>query len=98
MLYIGNYKDGTGWGNAAAHNILALHSAGVDVVPRAITFEEKQTESPEISALEKKPATNIDVCIQHTLPLYILIIPLLKMLPYTKLKPTALMIRYGISI
>jgi glycosyltransferase involved in cell wall biosynthesis len=68
VLYIGNYKDGTGWGNAAAHNILALHSAGVDVVPRAITFEEKQTESPEISALEKKPATNIDVCIQHTLP------------------------------
>ena len=42
VLYIGHYKDGTGWGNAALNNILALNSAGVDVVPRAITYEEKK--------------------------------------------------------
>ena len=38
VLYIGNYKDGTGWANACLNNILALDGAGVDVAPRAITF------------------------------------------------------------
>ena len=69
VLYIGNYKDGTGWGNAALHNILALHSAGVEVVPRAITFTDQHIDIPEVvSALEKNSSTNIDTCIQHTLP------------------------------
>ena len=36
VLYIGNYRDGTGWANACINNILALDSVGVDVVPRAI--------------------------------------------------------------
>lgn len=69
VLYIGNYKDGTGWGNAALHNILALHSAGVEVVPRAITFSDSKIEIPPIiESLEKNSSDNIDVCIQHTLP------------------------------
>ena len=32
VLYIGNYNDGTGWGNACLNNILALDRAGIDVV------------------------------------------------------------------
>ena len=43
VLYIGNYNDGTGWGNACLNNILALDRAGVDVVPRAITFNNSDT-------------------------------------------------------
>ena len=39
VLYIGHYKDGTGWGNAALNNILAMDAVGIDVVPRAITYE-----------------------------------------------------------
>ena len=46
VLYISNYMDGTGWGNAAINNILALDSVGVEVVPRAITFESQQSGYP----------------------------------------------------
>ena len=69
ILYIGNYKDGTGWGNAGANNILALDKAGVDVVPRAITFEQQQQDYPErIKELESASTKGCTVCIQHTLP------------------------------
>ena len=68
-LYIGNYKDRTGWGYASLNNILALHSAGVDVVPRAITFNDSHTDiHPTITQLEAKSDADCDVCIYHTLP------------------------------
>ena len=47
VLYIGNYKDGTGWANACINNILALDAAGVDVVPRAITFNNSAGGCPQ---------------------------------------------------
>lgn len=69
VLYIGNYRDGTGWGNAAVNNILAMETAGIDVVPRAISFEAQDSEYPErIKQLEAKSSYNCDICIQHTLP------------------------------
>ena len=69
VLYIGNYRDGTGWGNAAINNILALDTAGIEVVPRAISFQEKCTDYPErIKLLEQNNELGCDVCIQHTLP------------------------------
>ena len=69
ILYIGNYRDGTGWGNACVNNILALDSAGIEVVPRAITFEAKQKDYPDrIKELESESTKGCDVCIQHTLP------------------------------
>ena len=69
VLYIGNYKDGTGWANACINNILALDAAGVDVVPRAITFNTAQGECPQrILELEQNDESGCDVCIQHTLP------------------------------
>jgi|TARA_Y100000401_G_C8325259_1_gene227805 glycosyltransferase involved in cell wall biosynthesis len=69
VLYIGNYRDGTGWANACINNILALDSAGVDVVPRAITFESQQQDYPDrIKELESVSSEDCDVCIQHTLP------------------------------
>tara|TARA_Y100000356_G_C11256326_1_gene290443 strand:- start:393 stop:1475 length:1083 start_codon:yes stop_codon:yes gene_type:complete len=69
VLYIGNYRDGTGWANACINNILALDSAGVNVVPRAITFETQQQDYPSrIKELEQESTDGCDVCIQHTLP------------------------------
>ena len=69
VLYIGNYKDGTGWANACLNNILALDSAGVDVVPRAITFEQQQRDCADrVKQLEKNSTEGCDICIQHTLP------------------------------
>ena len=68
-LYIGHYKDGTGWGNAALNNILALDTAGVDVVPRAITYEaEDRVKNPTIEKLEQKDQSGCNIVIQHTLP------------------------------
>ena len=69
ILYISNYMDGTGWGNAAINNILALDSVGVEIVPRAITFESQQSNYPDrIKELEDNSIHDCDVCIQHTLP------------------------------
>lgn len=68
VLYIGNYKDGTGWGNAAKNNILALNSAGVDVVARPICYNNKNLTDPRLESLESKNLSGVDVCIQHSLP------------------------------
>lgn len=69
VLYIGNYRDGTGWGNACLNNILAMDSVGIDVVPRAISFEESTQDYPDkIKQLESQSNKDCDVCIQHTLP------------------------------
>ena len=69
VLYVGCYRDGTGWGNAAIDYILSLDAAGIDVVPRAIKLNNKQVELPSrIIELENKSSKSCDVCIQHTLP------------------------------
>ena len=60
VLYISNYKDGTGWGNAAADYILAMDSVGIDVVCKSITFNgEKGEVDPRILELERKSIRNI---------------------------------------
>ena len=69
VLYIGHYRDGTGWGNAAINNILALDAAGVKVVPRAITYEAQDRSYPDrIKQLEDNSEVGCDIVIQHTLP------------------------------
>lgn len=69
VLYIGHYRDGTGWGNAALNNILAMDAAGINVVPRAITYEVEDREYPErIKQLEFQSDEDCDVVIQHTIP------------------------------
>lgn len=69
VLYIGNWKDGTGWGNACLNNILAMDKAGIEVVPRAISFESSDCEYPErIKELSQTSQYGCDICIQHTLP------------------------------
>lgn len=69
VLYLSNYNDNTGWGNSALNNILAMHSAGIDVVVRSITYNGNYTSSNEIVyELEGKKVNKVDVCIQHVLP------------------------------
>ena len=55
ILYIGHYKEGSGWSNAAINNILALDSIGIDVVCRNIKLTNSENEVPErIKELEQK--------------------------------------------
>lgn len=73
VLYIGNYNDGTGWGNAAKANILSLSMIdGVKVYPKSITFNGSyETKNEAMLLLEAKNGKldgTPDVCIQHTLP------------------------------
>lgn len=72
ILYIGNYRDGTGYGQAAEDYILSLDSVGANVVCRPLKFNDTQYNPPKrILELEQKSAKNCDVVIQHTLPCHI---------------------------
>jgi glycosyltransferase involved in cell wall biosynthesis len=69
ILYVCNGKDGTGWGNSSIHNILALDSVGISVVPRFIKLNNIQAEVPQrILELEKQSEKDCNVVIQHVLP------------------------------
>jgi len=69
VLYIGHYKEFGGWAQAATDQILALDSAGVDVVCRNVTLtRDKQNVNPRILDLEKRSTKDCDICIQHLLP------------------------------
>lgn len=72
ILYIGHYKESSGWSKAAIDLILAMDSVGIDVTCRNIKLTSKSAEIPNrILELEKKPLKNIDICIQHVLPHHI---------------------------
>lgn len=69
ILYLGHYKEKTGWSQAAIDYILALDSVGIDVVCKNIKLTKESDDIPErIKQLEKKPLEDIDICIQHLLP------------------------------
>ena len=69
VLYIGHYKEGSGWSNAAINNILALDSIGINVVCRDIKLTNNSADIPKrIEQLESKDLSNVDYCIQHVLP------------------------------
>jgi len=68
-LYLGPYRDGTGWSHAAESYILALDAAGVEVVPRPIKLNNTDAEvSERIIELEAQNDEGCDVVIQHILP------------------------------
>lgn len=72
ILYIGNYRDGTGYGQAAEDYILSLDSIGIDVVCRPLKFNDVNHIPPKrIIELEKKSSKNCNIVIQHTLPCHI---------------------------
>lgn len=71
VLYIGHYREKTGWANGALNHMLALKSVGVDVVARNISLTDTiSSVSDDIKQMESKSLQNIDYCIQHVLPFY----------------------------
>lgn len=71
VLYIGVYRDGTGYGQAAEDYILSLDSVGVDVVCRPLKLNNVNHEpNPIINKLESKSSKNCDIVIQHVLPIH----------------------------
>ena len=69
VLYIGCYRDGTGWANAAQGYILSLDAVGIEVVPRFIKLNNNNPEIPKrIETLEKNSSKGCDITIQHVLP------------------------------
>lgn len=69
VLFIGYYREGSGWGHATRNYILALDRVGIDVVPRCINISNDDFDLPKrILELEKKNAKNCDVVIQKLLP------------------------------
>lgn len=69
VLYIGHYKEASGWGQVARDYILALDSVGIDVVPRSIKLDNPNFPLPtRLIELEQKESKNCNICIQHVLP------------------------------
>lgn len=68
VLYTGYYREKSQWGSEATNNILALKSAGVDVVCRPIVFKNDREIPLEVRECEQKPLDDIDVHIQHVFP------------------------------
>lgn len=73
ILYIGHYKEGSGWSNSAINQILAINSIGLDVVCRDIKLTQYQQKNinHKLVVLENKSLKDIDICIQHVLPHHI---------------------------
>jgi len=71
-LFIGHYKEGSGWSHAAINSLLAANSVGIDIVARNIKLTNYQPKIDErIIALENKSVHDIDFCIQNVLPHHI---------------------------
>jgi len=69
ILYVGHYKEGSGWGQAATDYILSVDAAGLDVVPRCVKINKRIPEIPKrILQLERKSPHECNICIQHVLP------------------------------
>ena len=69
VLYIGHYRESSGWAKAAIDYILAMDSVGIDIACRNVSLTGREgTVPPKILELENKPIDDCDVCIQHVLP------------------------------
>lgn len=69
VLFIGHYREGSGWAQAAIDWILSLDAAGVDVVCRPVKLNSENPKIPErIKELEAKNIEGCDYCIQNILP------------------------------
>lgn len=72
LLYLGHYKENSGWSRAAINGIQAINTTDVDVVCRDVKLTETIPNVDNVVLdLEKKDLKNIDYCIQHLLPHHI---------------------------
>lgn len=69
LLYIGHYKENSGWSKAALNAIEAISTTDIDIVCRNIKLTDASSHiDNRILPLEQKELNNIDYCIQHVLP------------------------------
>lgn len=69
VLYVGAFRDGSGWSAAALDTLFALDAVGVDVVPRCIRLSQSNPPMPErYLHLESKDPRGADIVIQNILP------------------------------
>jgi len=70
IAYISVCKDGTGYAHQAVNNMLALESAGLDVVSRSVSLSQTTNRdlAKKVLHLEDKSVDNVEVVIQHILP------------------------------
>lgn len=69
ILFLGVYRDGTGYGEAATRHVLALDAAGADVVCRPVKLNDASHRPPDrVLELEARPARGIDAVVQCVLP------------------------------
>jgi len=69
VLFIGVYRDNTGYAHASQSYLLAMDAAGIEVVPRCLKLNNVQGEVPaRILELEKQSDKDCNVCIQCCLP------------------------------
>lgn len=72
LLYIGHYKENSGWSKAAINLIEAISTTDIDIVCRNVKLTNNEAIVPDsILKLEQKDLNNIDYCIQHVLPHHI---------------------------
>jgi glycosyltransferase involved in cell wall biosynthesis len=70
VLYIGHYKESSGWGRVTRDNILALDSANINLVTRSVDFQPTAQLPKRILELEQQKPEGCNICIQHVLPNY----------------------------
>lgn len=68
VLFISNYREFSGWGNAAYNKILSMYSAGIDLYLRPLYFSGKNRECELLDELESKSSKKYDYILQYTLP------------------------------
>lgn len=67
----GVHATGTSTVSSSEHHMLALHSAGVDVVSRTVKINDSNGQVPDlVKSFECKRTDNVDAIIQHVLPHY----------------------------
>jgi len=68
ILVISHHKEQSASGKAARELLLAMKSAGLDVVARAVKLGLVGEVSKEIQELEEKSSDGCDICVQYLLP------------------------------
>jgi glycosyltransferase involved in cell wall biosynthesis len=71
ILYIGHYREKSGWGQAGRDYLKALIKSGANVIARPILLNKTiLSVDEEIKRAEKNNIKDIDICIQCVLPHY----------------------------
>jgi len=68
-MYIGHWRDGSGYGQAAQDYLLSMREVGLDVCARPFRLNNNAWEvDARVEELEKTDSSDCSVIIQHTLP------------------------------